>query len=136
MPAANQASVLRHFTSARLTKPLPIYSHATIHQGTVHISCIQGFIPGTHEFPSPAASDQARQVFANLKTILEEVGSSLSLVIKLTIFMTDMHDFPKINEALDEAFPVDPPARSSIGVASLPADAKVVVEAIAAVREG
>ena len=60
------------------------------------------------------------------------MGSSLSHVLKITIFMTDMEDFPKINEAVNEVFPESPPARSSIAVAQLPRGAKVVVEAIAA----
>ena len=60
--------------------------------------------------------------------------ADLGHVLKITIFMTDLRDFPKINEAVNEAFPESPPARSSIAVAELPRGAKVVIEAIAAVK--
>src|SRR5262245_29324378 len=126
---------VRHITCAGLTKPLPIYSHATVHKGIAYVSCLQGFMPGTFEFPSGAALDQARQALSNLKVVLEQAGSSLRQVLKITIFMTDMRDFPKINEAVNEAFPENPPARGSIAVAELPRDAKVVIEAIAAVDD-
>src|SRR4051794_21521365 len=111
MSLSGETTGIQHFTSDKLTKPLPLYTHATIHNGIVYVSCLQGFIPGTFDFPSTAPEDQARQVLKNLKTLLEEVGSSLSHVLKMTIFMTDMKDFPKINEAVNEAFPQSPPAR-------------------------
>ena len=125
---------VRHIICAEVAKPLPIFSHATVHNGIVYVSCIQGFKPGTLEFPSAAPEDQARQALANLKVILEQAGSSLGHVLKITIFMTDMRDFPKINAVVNEAFPESPPARSSIAVAELPQGAKVVIEAIAAVK--
>jgi 2-iminobutanoate/2-iminopropanoate deaminase len=124
---------VRHVTCDEITKPLPIFSHATVHNGVVYVSCIQGFLPGTFEFPSLDPQDQARQALANMKVVLEQAGSSLSHVLKITIFMTDMRDFPKINEAVNEAFPERPPARSSVAVAELPRGAKVLIEAIAAV---
>lgn len=124
---------VQHINCTGVTRPLTKYSHATVHNGIVYVSCTQGFIPGTFEFPSSAPGDQARQVLANLKVILEQAGSCLSRVLKITIFMTDMQDFAKINEAVNEAFHESPPARSSIAVAQLPQGAKVVIEAIAAV---
>ena len=123
----------RHITCDGVTKPLPIFSHATVYNGIVYVSCVQGFIPGTFQFPSEAPEDQARQMLANLKTVLERAGSCFRRVLKMTIFMTDMGDFAKINEVINEAFPESPPARSSIAVAKLPRDAKVVIEVIAAV---
>jgi 2-iminobutanoate/2-iminopropanoate deaminase len=131
----SEAAAIRHINCDAVPKPLPLYSHATVHGGIVYVSCIQGFLPGTLEFPSADAEDQARQVLRNLKLVLEQAGSSLSCVLKITIFMTDMRDFPKINKAVNEAFPEAPPARSSIAVAELPHDAKVVIEAIAALTD-
>lgn len=130
-PSDSQESV-RHLVADGLTKPLDLYSHATVHNGTVYVSAIQGFIPGTLDFPSPDPADQARQVLANLKVVLEQAGSSLARVLKITLLMTDMAHFPRINEAVDEAFPHHPPARSSIAVTELPKDAKVAIEAISA----
>jgi 2-iminobutanoate/2-iminopropanoate deaminase len=123
---------IEHVVADGLVKPLPIYTHATVHNDLVYVSCIQGFIPGTLEFPSADAADQARQVLANLELVLEQAGSSLARVLKITVLMTDMTDFPRINEAINEAFPFDPPARSSIAVTELPKEAKVAIEAIAA----
>lgn len=125
---------VHHVICAEVTKPLPLFSHATIHNGIVYVSCIQGFIPGTFDFPSADAADQARQALRDLQVVLEQAGSDLNHVLKITLFMTDMRDFPKINEAVNEAFPASPPARSSIAVTELPHDAKVVIEAIATVR--
>lgn len=125
---------IRHIVASGLTKPLPIFSHATIYQGLIHVSCIQGFVPGTFEFPSPDAKAQAQQVLQNLKTVLEQAGSSLDRVLKLTIFFTDMQkDFAAVNEMINRYFPENPPARSSIGVAELPRNAKVVMECTAAI---
>ncbi len=123
---------IEHVVADGLIKPLPLYTHATVHNGTVYVSAIQGFIPGTLDFPSADPADQARQVLANLKIVLEQAGSSLERVLKITLLMTDMAHFPQINEAINEAFPVDPPARSSIAVAELPKEAKVAIEAVAA----
>ena len=123
---------IEHVVADGLVKPLPVYAHATVHDGIVYVSCIQGFIPGTLDFPSADGADQARQVMANLKLVLEQAGSSLARVLKITVLMTDMADFARINDAINEAFPSDPPARSSIAVTELPKDAKVAVEAIAA----
>ena len=122
-----------HMVADGLTKPVPLYNHATIHNGIVYISAIQGFIPGTVDFPSTDPGDEARQVLANLKVVLDQAGSSLAHVLKITVLMTDMTYFSKINDAINEAFPVDPPARSSISVSELPKQAKVAIEAIAAV---
>lgn len=134
---AEEPGTVRHLVCDAVTKPLPLYTHATIHSAgpaaTVYVSAIQGFIPGTFDFPSPDPADQARQVLANLKVILEQAGSSLGRVLKITILMTDMRHFSSINEAINEAFPVSPPARSSIAVTEIPRQAKVAIEAIAAV---
>jgi len=126
------ADAIRHVTSASLTKPLNIYSHATVHNGIAYVSCIQGLIPGTLGFPS-SVSDEARQAFDNLRVVVEECGSKLSRVLKMTILMTDISEFGQINAVVDEYFPRNPPARASIAVAELPKGARVVVEVIAAV---
>jgi 2-iminobutanoate/2-iminopropanoate deaminase len=94
---------------------------------------VQGFIPGTFEFPSDDPGAQAKQVLKNLSTILESAGSDLKHVLKITMFMVNTEDFPKINEAINEAFPDNSPARNSIAVAELPRHAKCVIEAIAAI---
>lgn len=79
--------------------------------------------------------DQAHQVFANLKAVLAEAGSSLEGVIKTTVFIKDMNDFAALNEVYASYFGDHKPARSTVEVARLPKDAKVEIEVIAAIAE-
>lgn len=77
--------------------------------------------------------EQTHQVFANLKAVLEEAGSSLSKVVKTTVFIKDMNDFVVLNEIYAKHFGDHKPARSTVEVARLPKDAKVEIEVIAVV---
>ncbi len=74
---------------------------------------------------------ETRQALTNVKQILEAAGSHLEKVVKTTLFIADMDDFPRINEVYSEFFKVDPPARACVEVARLPKDARVEVEAVA-----
>jgi len=77
--------------------------------------------------------EQTHQVFANLKAVLEEAGSSLAQVVKTTVFIKDMNDFAILNEIYGQHFGDHKPARSTVEVARLPKDAKVEIEVIALV---
>lgn len=77
---------------------------------------------------------QAKQVFANLIAILEKGNSSISKVIKTTIFLVDMGDFEEVNEIYGEFFKEHKPARSTIAVRALPKNALIEIEAIATVN--
>ncbi|MEI7884002.1 MAG: RidA family protein [Clostridia bacterium] len=74
---------------------------------------------------------QTIQSLLNLKAVLEAAGSSLAKVIKTTVFIKDMNDFPKINEVYASFFEEPFPARSCIEAARLPKDVQVEIEAIA-----
>lgn len=76
-------------------------------------------------------TEQTHQVFANLKAVLEEAGSSLAQVVKTTVFIKDMNDFATLNEIYGQHFGEHKPARSTVEVARLPKDAKVEIEVIA-----
>lgn len=80
---------------------------------------------------------QTRQAFRNLQAILEAAGGTLADVAKVTVFMTDLHnDFSTMNAVFREVFPVDPPARSTLGVAGLARPGLLVeIEAVAALKE-
>lgn len=71
---------------------------------------------------------QARQVLANIVTVLGDCGASLADVAKTTVFVTDMDDFATVNEVYADAFGDHRPARSTIQAAALPAGAKVEIE--------
>lgn len=83
------------------------------------------------EFLGGDIQQQTHQVFANLKAVLEEAGTSLDKVIKATVFMSDMDEFVAMNEVYGEHFGEHKPARSAVEVARLPKDAKVEIEVIA-----
>lgn len=76
--------------------------------------------------------EQTNQVFKNLKAVLAEAGLTLNNVVKTTVFLSDMNDFAKMNEAYEANFGGHKPARSAVEVARLPKDVKVEIEVIAA----
>ena len=80
--------------------------------------------------------DQLRQAIANLRTLLEANGATLEHVVKTTVFLRHMSDFPRMNEAYVECFGDHRPARSTIGVAELPLNALVEIEAWAHQPQG
>jgi 2-iminobutanoate/2-iminopropanoate deaminase len=126
---------IHHLTAEGVTKPLPIFSHTTTFQGLIHVSCMQGFIPETFDFPSDDAGEQAEQVIKNLRTVLEQSNSSLERVLKLTLYFVALEeDFPKVNEVINRYFPTKPPARSSLGIAALPRKARIVMDCTAATQ--
>jgi 2-iminobutanoate/2-iminopropanoate deaminase len=73
---------------------------------------------------------QCRQAFANLAAVAEEAGASLAHAVKLTLFLTDLSNFAKVNAIMKELVPEPFPARSTIGVASLPLGALFEVEGV------
>jgi 2-iminobutanoate/2-iminopropanoate deaminase len=78
---------------------------------------------------------QTCQVIANLKAVLSAAGLTLKDVVKTTVFLADLADFPEFNRAYGEFFPQHPPARTTIQAAGLPRGVAVEIDAIAAKRE-
>ena len=87
--------------------------------------------PATGSFVDDSIEAEARQVLENLKTVLEEFGSSLEKVVKTTIFLRDMDDFARVNEVYAGYFADEPPARSCVQAGRLPFDVGIEIEAIA-----
>ncbi|MCC7163617.1 MAG: RidA family protein [Anaerolineae bacterium] len=87
--------------------------------------------PATNKLVEGDIAVQTRRVLTNLSNILEAAGSSLSRVLKTTVFLADLNDFQAMNAVYAEFFGEQPPARSTIQVARLPAGALVEIEAIA-----
>lgn len=87
--------------------------------------------PSTGKLVADDIKSQTRQSLENIKVILEAAGSSLAKVIKVSVFLSDMDDFQKMNEIYRQYFPDNFPARSSVKVSELPMNAKVEIEAIA-----
>ncbi len=112
-------------------KAIGPYSVAIESGGFIFCAGQTGIDPSTGELVSQDLELQTRQVLKNLKNVLESAGSSLEKVVKTTVFLRDMADFPKMNAIYAEYFPTNSPARSTIGVAGLPKNGSVEIEAIA-----
>ena len=87
--------------------------------------------PGEKELTPGAIAEQTEQVFANLSAILEAAGTSLEKLVKTTVFLQNLDDFPGMNEVYAKHVGTTPPARSTVEVAKLPSGALVEIEAIA-----
>ncbi len=88
--------------------------------------------PVTGERGPDDVAAQAKQIMLNLKAILGDVGLSLADVVKTTIFLADINDFPAVNDIYGGYFDEKPPARSTVQVAALPGGFLVEIEVIAA----
>lgn len=108
------------------------YCHAVVVNNMVYTS---GQIPLTTEgvIVSEDVAEQTKQVLENLKVVLGDSGSKLENVVKTTIFISDMNDFPVINEVYGSYFSEHLPARSCVEVSRLPKDVKVEIEVVALV---
>ena len=118
--------------TARGPKPIGPYSQAIKSNGFVFVSGQIALDPLTGEFAGKDVRQQTERVLENLKVILEASGSSLKNVVKTTVFLKDMNDFPVMNEAYGKYFSANPPARSTVQAARLPKDALVEIDVIAA----
>lgn len=99
----------------------------------LYLSGQVGNRPGTLELARGGIRGEARQALSNVRTILEANGSSLSRVVKCTVFLADIAEWPAFNEVYVEFFDVDPPARSALGANGLALGARVEVECLAVV---
>lgn len=115
------------------TAPLAIgpYSQAIKVNGFLFISGQLGLSPISGEFAGETVEAQAEQALKNIGAILENIDLSYSNIIKTTIFLVDIADFPKVNEIYKNYFNDNFPARSTIQVSKLPKGGLVEIEAIA-----
>ena len=88
--------------------------------------------PSSGELVKEDAPGQARRCLENVAAICEAAGASLDNAVRVTVWLTDMHDFPQVNEAYAAFFESDPPARVAVQVGALPKGADVEVDAIVA----
>ncbi len=107
------------------------YSQAVKAGGFVFVSGQIPIDPATGNVVEGDITVQTRQVLNNLKEVLAAAGTSLERVVKTTVFITDMNDFPGLNEVYAEFFTRTAPARSCVAVSRLPRDVLVEIEAVA-----
>ena len=117
------------------TAPAPFqgapYSQAIKANGFVFVSGQLSLRPGEKDLVPGDIKAQTQQVFANLRAILEEAGSSLDRLVKTTVFLQNLDDFAGMNEVYARHVGETPPARSTVEVAKLPSGALVEIEAVA-----
>ena len=111
-------------------KAIGTYSQAVRAGDTVYISGQIPLDPATGQLVSGDIEAEIRRVFDNISAIAQAAGGSLAQAVKLTVFLTDLVHFAKVNEVMATYFSEPYPARAAIGVASLPRGARVEVECI------
>lgn len=114
-------------------QPIGPYSQAIREGNLLFCSGQIALDPKTGAMKSGSIEEETQQVLANLREVLKAGSSDLSLVIKTTIFLTDMNDFTKVNESYAAAFGDTKPARSTVAVSALPKGARVEIDCIAQV---
>jgi 2-iminobutanoate/2-iminopropanoate deaminase len=87
--------------------------------------------PRTGELVKGTIEEETGRVMQNLEAVLRAAGCGFQHVVKTTIYLTDLADFTRVNEAYGACFPASPPARATVQVAALPRGARVEIEAIA-----
>jgi reactive intermediate/imine deaminase len=106
------------------------YSQAVRSDRTVYLSGQIALDPATGQMVEGGFEAQVRRAFANLEAVARAGGGSLADCVKLTLFLTDLTNFPAVNEIMKETFREPFPARSTVGVSSLPRGALFEVEAV------
>ena len=109
------------------------YSQAVKVHNTVYLSGQIPLDPQTMELVSDAVEAQIEQVFNNLAAVCEAAGGDLNSIVKLNIYLTDLGNFPTVNEIMSRYFDEPYPARAAIGISELPKGALVEMDAIMAV---
>lgn len=113
--------------------PAPIgpYSQAVEAGGFVFCSGQIALDPASGQIATGGVPEQTELVMKNINAVLTEAGLTFENVVKTTIFLTDMGDFPAVNEVYGKFFKNQPPARSTVAVAGLPRGVKVEIEVLA-----
>lgn len=117
----------------RAPRAIGPYSQAIRAAGLVYTAGQIGLDPATGELVAGGVEAETRQVLENLRQVLLAAGSRLERVLKTTVFLRDMADFPKMNAIYATYFSENPPARSTVAVAALPRGAAVEIECVALV---
>ncbi|MBS1554647.1 MAG: RidA family protein [Bacteroidetes bacterium] len=117
--------------SATAPEPIGPYSQAIKAGNMLFISGQIAIQKSTGEMITNNITDETAQVMANLNDILKSAGMDFSHVVKSTIFLKDMNNFPKVNEVYGQHFKTQPPARETVEVSRLPKDVNVEISCIA-----
>ena len=122
----------KHYPTANAPKPIGPYSQAVAAGGLLFVS---GQIPldaDSGALIGGTIEEQTEQVLKNIMAILKEAKMGAENVVKTTVFLADLADFPLMNEVYERHLGKEPPARSTIQAAALPRGVKIEIDAIAA----
>ena len=120
--------VQKIITTTEAPAPVGPYSQAVQAGPFVFCSGQIAIDPKSNQVILGSVQEQTELVMKNIEGVLKAAGASWQNIVKTTIFLTDMADFPKVNEIYGRYFPENPPARSTIAVAGLPKGVNVEVE--------
>ena len=109
------------------------YSQAVVSGGFLFCSGQIPLDPATGKMVGGRIEEQTERVLQNLAAVLESGGGSLRSVVKTTVYLVDLSDFPAMNAVYGRFFPENPPARATVQVAKLPAGALVEIDAVASI---
>jgi reactive intermediate/imine deaminase len=116
--------------TGRAPQAIGTYSQAVRVGDTVYVSGQIPLDPATMQMVSGDIEAEIRRVFENLKAIVEAAGATFAQAAKVTVFLTDLAHFAKVNEIMAEYVPQPYPARAAVGVAQLPRGARVEIECV------
>jgi 2-iminobutanoate/2-iminopropanoate deaminase len=109
------------------------YSHAVRSGELLFCSGQIPLDPASGELVPGGVSAQARRCLENLQAVARAADTTLARALRITIYMMDLSAFAEVNAVCEEFFPVDPPARATVGVAALPRGAAVEIDAVIAI---
>jgi len=116
--------------TAKAPQAIGTYSQAVRAGSSVYVSGQIPLDPATGQLVSGDIEAEIRRCFENLKAIAEAAGTTLASAVKVTVFLTDLAHFAKVNEVMAQYCPAPYPARAAVGVAQLPRGARVEIECI------
>jgi 2-iminobutanoate/2-iminopropanoate deaminase len=125
---------LTHIHTAEAPAAIGPYSQGIVANGFLFTAGQIALDPATGEIVQGGVREQTARIMRNLSAVLASAGTSWSDVVKTTVYLQDMNDFPVVNEIYGEALGDARPARSTVQVAALPRGVLVEIDAVAAVR--
>jgi len=128
-----KGSGLEIVAAAGAPKAIGPYSQAVIVDGTIYMAGQIALDPTTNEVVGKTTAEQTDRVLKNLAAVLSAAGSRFNLVVKTTVYLIDMADFPAMNEVYARHFGSHKPARATIQAAALPKGVRIEIDAVARV---
>ena len=114
----------------------PPFSPVVVANGTIFLAGHLGRLPGTSDYPAGGIGEETRQTLENIGTTLATVNASHADLVRCQVFLADIADFAEMNAAYRKFFPANPPARTTVAVAGLAANASIEIECTGIVGHG